>query len=251
MNELRCDYGEGRGWALLTLDRPQALNALSAALRDRLRETLAELAREQRLCAVIITGAGERAFTAGADIGEMAAVDPGNVDRFVRHGQELMNAIEALPAPVIAAVNGYALGGGCELALACDLILASETAVFGLPEVDLGILPGWGGTQRLPRRVGAGRARELIFTGRRLTAAEALAIGLADAVFPPGQLLDEARALAERLAAKSPAALRAAKSALRAAAIRPDYDAERAAFVAAFATEERQAAMQVFLSRKK
>jgi enoyl-CoA hydratase len=251
MAELHCEYGEGRGWALVTIDRPQALNAMNAALRDRLREMLAELAREPRLGAVILTGAGERAFTAGADIAEMAATDAGTVDRFVRDGQELMNAVEALPAPVIAAVNGYALGGGCELALACDLILASETAVFGLPEVDLGILPGWGGTQRLPRRVGAGRARELIFTGRRVTAAEALSIGLADAVFPPAQLVEEARALAGRLAAKSPAALRAAKSALRAAALRPDYDAERAAFVAAFATEERQAAMQAFLSRKK
>jgi enoyl-CoA hydratase len=251
MDELRCEYGEGRGWALLTLDRPQALNALNTALRDRLRETLAELAGEPRLCAVVITGAGERAFTAGADISEMSGVAPDAADRFARHGQELMNAVEALPAPVIAAVNGYALGGGCELALACDLILASEKAVFGLPEVDLAILPGWGGTQRLPRRVGIGRARELIYTGRRINAAEALAIGLADAVYPPERLLDEARTLAARLASKSPAALRGAKAALRAAVSRPDDDAERAAFVAAFATEERQAAMQAFLSRKK
>src|SRR5262245_22931857 len=250
MDELRCEYGDARGWALLTIDRPQALNALNTALRDRLRETLAELAAEPRLCAVVITGAGERAFTAGADISEMAGVAPDAADRFARHGQELMNAVEALPAPVIAAVNGYALGGGCELALACDLILASETAVFGLPEVDLGILPGWGGTQRLPRRVGIGRARELIYTGSRVNAAEALAIGLADAVYAPDRLLEEARSLAARLASKSPAALRGAKAALR-AAVRSDDDAERAAFVAAFATEERQSAMHAFLSRKK
>jgi enoyl-CoA hydratase len=200
--------------ATVTLNRPEALNAFDEVQLAALLEALAALRHDPEVRCVILTGAGERAFAAGADIKRMLAM--GETDRveFGRLGQRVGLAIEGLPQPVIAAVNGFAFGGGCEIALACDIRLASEKALFAQPEVMLGIPPGWGGSQRLPRVVGLGLAAELIFTGRRVDAAEALRIGLVNAVHPPDRLLPEAVALAEKIAANSPRAVRAAKAAL-------------------------------------
>jgi enoyl-CoA hydratase len=246
------------GRALVTINRPEVLNALNAATLAELQRVAEELEGDGGVRAVVITGAAgtgrSQAFVAGADIAELVDLDAAGAARFGALGQETMARIEGLGKPVIAAVNGYALGGGCELALACDLIFAAETARFGLPEVNLGILPGWGGTQRLPGRVGIGKAKEMLFSGAPIDAAKALRFGLADRVYPDSALLSEALAFADQLATKSPAALRHAKSALQ-GGIGLDRAAgcalELREFAAAFATAERKAAMKAFLERKK
>jgi enoyl-CoA hydratase len=215
-----------------------------------LKDALLDAERDVSCRSVILSGAGERAFTAGADLREMARSTSGEVGRFLALGQEVAFALERCSRPVIAALNGFALGGGCEMALACDFILASETAEIGLPEVHVGILPGWGGTQRLPRRIGLGRAREMILTGRRVPSAEALAIGLFDEVHLPDGLLPAARALAARLSELSPAALAAAKRAVNSAgdlSLQDGCALEAELFVQLFDTEERRAAMQRFV----
>src|SRR5688572_13566667 len=171
------------GIYLLTVNRPKALNALNAATLDDIASALKVVAMDEKARVLLVTGAGEKAFVAGADIAEMkdATIEEGRA--FSEQGMQVMHALEALPVPVIALVNGYALGGGCELALACDWILAAENAVFGQPEVNLGILPGFGGTQRLPRRIGSARALEMLPTARQVKAADALAMALAAHIF--------------------------------------------------------------------
>ena len=200
--------------ATITVNRTEALNAFNEAQLEALLARLREVRDDRRLRALIVTGAGDRAFIAGADIKEMQGQTPLGAKAFAELGQAACAAIERLPQPTIAAVNGFALGGGCEIALACDIRLTAEGAVLGQPEVGLGILPGWGGTQRLPRLVGAGIAKELIFTGRRVGAAEALRIGLVNAVYPAGELLPRARELAGAIAAQGPLAVRHAKAAV-------------------------------------
>ncbi|MEW6723895.1 MAG: enoyl-CoA hydratase-related protein [Bacillota bacterium] len=202
------------GIAELTIDRPEALNALNQQVLEELASTLAGLADDPDLRCLIITGAG-RAFVAGADIAAMAEMTQEEAEAFSRLGSSTFTAVEQLPVPVIAAVNGYALGGGCELALACDFRYASEKARFGQPEVGLGIIPGFGGTQRLPRLIGAGPARELIYTGEMIGADRAKEIGMVNAVFPTEELLEQTRAAARKIAAKGPLAVRAAKEAIR------------------------------------
>jgi enoyl-CoA hydratase len=239
-------------WVEVTFNRPQVLNALNRAALLQLHRTIDELGADPDCRAVILTGAGERAFSAGADVAEMCDLSGDEVNRFAALGQEVAFAIERCPKPVIAAVNGFALGGGCEVALACDLIFAADTAQIGLPELTLGILPGWGGTQRLPRRVGIGRAREIIYTGRRVAAEEALRIGLVDRTVPRELLLQESCAVASYLATLSPPAVAAAKEALRAAASTSLVEGcgrEAELFVQTFATEERPTAMGKFLKR--
>ena len=194
--------------ALLTLNRPQSLNALDSSLLHDLRQALTQLADDRDVRAVILTGAGEKAFAAGADIREFSGLSPSGMQAYARQGQETFAAIEQLPKPVIAAVNGFALGGGCELALACSVRLAAETARLGQPEVNLGLIPGFGGTQRLPRLIGKGRALDLLLTGRQIDAHEAHRIGLVDRVVAPAALLNEARELARMLAAKPPLAVK-------------------------------------------
>jgi len=198
----------------ITIDRQSKLNALNGAVLDELRRVSLEARHDAGVRAVILTGAGEKAFVAGADIAELAALTPAGAAEYAQRGQHVLDLIEHLGKPVIAAVNGYALGGGCELAMACTLRVASETAQFGQPEVDLGLIPGFGGTQRLSRLVGRSKALDLILTGRRVKAAEALAIGLADRVVPGASLMDEARALARTLASKAPLAVRYALQAV-------------------------------------
>lgn len=198
---------------VLTITRPEALNALNSQVLQELEQTLVELKGlfPSKLRGLILTGAGEKSFVAGADIAEMAALTPSEGLAFGQRGQRILRMFETLPFPVIAAVNGFALGGGLELALSCDFIYASENAKLGLPEVNLGLIPGFGGTVRLARVVGVNRARELIFSAQMLTAADALAMGLVNKVVPRVDLLATARTTMDAILAKGPLAVSAAK----------------------------------------
>jgi enoyl-CoA hydratase len=195
--------------ALVTVDRQDAMNALDVATLTQLRDRLRQLANDESVRAVILTGAGEKAFVAGADIKYMSGLDVDAAKAWGALGHEAGRLLETMPKPSIAAINGFALGGGCELALACDIRYAATTAKLGQPEVNLGIVPGWGGTQRLARVCGVGVAKDMIFTGRLVAADEAMRIGLVNAVHDP--VLEKSRETARALAAKSPIALRAMK----------------------------------------
>lgn len=236
----------------LTVNRPEVLNALDRATLEALRGVIDEAATGTLRC-IIVSGAGDRAFVAGADIAAMAPMTRAQAAEFARLGQAAFAALERLPMPTIAAVNGFALGGGCELALACDFIYATDKAKFGQPEVKLGILPGFGGTQRLPRRVGLGMARELIYTGRTIGAQEALRIGLVNAVVPRPELQERTRAVAAAIAACGPSAIAAAKRVIRDGADRDLSDAielEARAFCARFESAEQREGMSAFLERR-
>ena len=237
----------------LTLDRPEALNALNQQVLDDLSAALDGVDLATVRC-IIFTGAGEKAFAAGADIAAMADMGPESAAAFSRHGNEVFRRIETFPCPTIAAVNGYALGGGCELSMACDIRLCSENALFGQPEVTLGITPGFGGTQRLMRLIGMGRAKELIFSARTVKAPEALAIGLVNAVYPAEELLPAARKLAARIARNAPIAVRACKAAMNEGidlGMDEALDAEVREFSGCFATEDQKRGMQAFLNKQK
>ena len=239
--------------ALITLDRPERLNTLSPEMLDGLAARLAEVEADEGVGAAVVTGAGDKAFSAGADVSLVREASPLQAREFAARGHRTLDRIEALPMPVIAAVNGYALGGGCELALACDVRLASDRAQLGLPEVTLGIFPGWGGTQRMPRLIGPGRAKELIFTGRRVGAEEALALGLVDRVHPHDELLDAALELAGEMAAKPGWALAAAKAMINRAG-----DGDQAGnlareldlFSLTFDTEDQREGMAAFFEKR-
>src|SRR5438105_2721189 len=196
------------GVATLTVNRPKVLNALNAPTLDELRRAALELAHDDAVGAVVLTGAGEKSFIAGADINELAVQTPTSGREHALRGQHVFDLIENLGKPVIAAINGYALGGGCELAMACTLRIAADTAKIGQPEINLGILPGYAGTQRLARLVGKGKAMELILTGAQISADEAERIGLVNRVVPAASLLTDARALATDLAQHAPVAMR-------------------------------------------
>jgi enoyl-CoA hydratase len=198
----------------VTIDRQAKLNALNGAVLDELRRAVLDARHDAGIHAVILTGAGAKSFVAGADIGELAALAPADAVEYARRGQHVFDLIEQLGKPVIAAVNGYALGGGCELAMACTFRVAADTALFGQPEIDLGLIPGFAGTQRLARLVGRAAALDLILTGRKVKAADAHAMGLVDRVVPAAALMDESRALARTLAAKAPLAVRCALQAV-------------------------------------
>jgi enoyl-CoA hydratase len=199
--------------ATITVNRPEALNALNSNLLEDLLATLTDLGRDRSVGVVVLTGAGDRAFIAGADIKEMAEKTPMQAREWAELGQDVAHALETMRKPTIAAVNGYALGGGCEMALACDVRLASENAQFGQPEINLGIIPGWGASQRLARATNIGYAKELILTGRMVDAAEALEKGLVQHVYPPDELMPAAWEMAQQMASKSPVALYYAKEA--------------------------------------
>ncbi|MEH7178544.1 enoyl-CoA hydratase [Neobacillus vireti] len=202
------------GITLITLNRPEAANALSVQMLEELQDAILTCKFDRTVRCIVITGAGEKAFCAGADLKERAGMDPIKVRKTVSLIRGNNNELEALPQPVIAAVNGVALGGGTELALACDIRIASETAKFGLTETSLGIIPGAGGTQRLPRLVGKGRAKELIFTARRIDAREALEIGLVEYMVPSGQLIEKALEIASQIVKNGPIAIAQAKFAI-------------------------------------
>jgi enoyl-CoA hydratase len=202
------------GIATLTFNRPKALNALNRALLAEMIDALDGIEADESIRVLVLTGAGDRAFVAGADITELATFNALEAKHFARQGQTAINRLQLLSIPVIAAVNGFALGGGSEIALACDFIYASETATFGLPEITLGIIPGFGGTQRLPRLVGANRAKEMIFTGKMVPAAEAAEMGLVNCVCKPDALMESVIKTAKIIAAKGKVSLRAAKQAI-------------------------------------
>jgi enoyl-CoA hydratase len=203
--------------ATVTVNRPDKLNALDAAAKSELLELFLSIAKDPAVDVVILTGAGEKSFVAGTDIGELAALDADTGREYSAGGQAVFDAIEGLGKPVIAAVNGYALGGGCELALACHIRIAAENAKFGQPEVNLGIIPGYGGTQRLARLVGRGRAIEMILTGNQIGAMEALGWGLVTKVVPAAVLKEEARAMARTIQGKGQVAVHLALKAVQAA----------------------------------
>jgi enoyl-CoA hydratase len=239
--------------ATVTISRPAVLNALDEQTLRELGAVLAALGESPIVRCVILTGAGEKAFVAGADIGGMSALGPRQARAFAELGHEIGDAIESLPVPVIAAVNGFALGGGCELALACDFIYAARNARFGQPEVNLGVIPGFGGTQRLPRRVGVARARELIYTGAIIGADEALRIGLVNAVVEPADLMPRVHAVADLIAAKAPLAIADAKRAMRHGADLPlaeAHELERQLFAGLFATDDQKEGMRAFVEKR-
>jgi enoyl-CoA hydratase len=237
--------------AIVTVDRQDALNALDVATLTELRDRLRELAADDDVRVVILTGAGEKAFVAGADIKYMSGLDVDEAKAWGALGHEAGRLLETMPAPTIAAVNGFALGGGCELALACDIRYAATNAKLGQPEVNLGIIPGWGGTQRLARVCGLGVAKELIFTGRVVDAEEALRIGLVNAVHDP--VLEKARETAALLASKSPIALRLMKE-LANRALGGDHaanlEAEGDTFGELFSSEDAREGLTAFVEKR-
>lgn len=237
---------------LLTLHRPDAMNALNREILERLLVGLGEIANDPDTNAVVVTGAG-RAFCAGADIEEMRTLGPLEAERFSRLGHEVGAALEALAVPTLAAVNGYALGGGCELACACDWIYASNKARFGQPEVNLGLIPGFGGTSRLLRRVGVGWARELVLTGETIRADVAQQIGLANRLFEPDELLPASLRAGESIASKGPVAVRLAKRVMlqgQDADVGVAHILEQHAFGLVFASEDRVEGMEAFLEKR-
>lgn len=239
--------------AVLTINRPKALNALNSAVLDEINETLDAIDLDT-VRALIITGAGEKSFVAGADIGEMSTLTKAEGEAFGKKGNDIFRKIETLPIPVIAAVNGFALGGGCEISMACDIRICSENAVFGQPEVGLGITPGFGGTQRLARTVGIGMAKQLIFTARNIKAPEALRIGLVNAVYPLEELMPAAKKMAGIIAANAPIAVRNCKKAIN-DGLQTDIDnalvIEEKLFGDCFETEDQKYGMAFFLDRNK
>jgi enoyl-CoA hydratase len=232
--------------AVVTVDRPEALNALDLETLGELRDRLRELAGDESVRAVVLTGAGERAFVAGADIKYMRGLGPRQAREWGALGHEAGRLLEEMPKPTIAAINGFALGGGCELALACDLRYASGRARLGQPEIDLGIVPGWGGTQRLARVCGLGVAKELILSGRQVGAEEALRLGLVNGVADP--VLEHALQVARALAEKSPLALAVAKRLLNLSPGALAREAEE--FGALFASEDAQEGLAAFAEKR-
>ena len=240
--------------ALLTIQRPQRLNALDARTLDELRQAFLAFQHDDQLRCVIVTGAGDKAFVAGADINELAQDTPESARRRALAGQQVFDLIEQLGKPVIAAVNGFALGGGCELAMACTFRVASDTARFGQPEINLGIIPGFAGTQRLARLVGKTRAMEMILTGAAITAQDALAIGLVNRVVPAADLMTEARALAAELSTKAPIAMRHAMDAINRGsemAFADGCQLEAALFGMVTTTEDMREGTRAFLEKRK
>lgn len=238
--------------ALVTIDRPEALNALNSTVIAELEQVVTVLENDSTVRAMILTGEG-RSFVAGADIGEQYPLDLDGGRRWGQRGSALFRRMERLEFPTIAAVNGFALGGGCELAMSCDIILASEKAKFGQPEVGLGITPGFSGTQRLPRRVGVAKAKELIFSGRMVKADEAERIGLVNAVYTPEALLDGAMEMARSFAKNAPIAVKYAKACID-RGMQTDIDSgiacENELFAMCFATADQKEGMGAFLEKR-
>ena len=246
-------YEEDGMTALLTINRPKALNALNSQVLDELDKTLDSI-DTNKIRALIITGAGEKSFVAGADIGEMSSLTKKEGEAFGKKGNDVFRKLETFPIPVIAAINGFALGGGCEISMSCDIRICSDNAIFGQPEVGLGITPGFGGTQRLARIVGPGMAKQMIYTGKNINAEEALRIKLVNAVYPQSELLNEAKKLAETIARQAPIAVRNSKKAIN-DGLQVDMDKaiviEEKLFGDCFETEDQRAGMGNFLEKDK
>jgi enoyl-CoA hydratase len=241
------------GIAILKINRPEKLNSLNSKALLELDAALDMIDKDSEIKAVILTGSGDRAFIAGADIAEMKDKSEEEGKKFAEMGHRITAKLEAMRKPVIAAVNGYALGGGCELAIACDIIIASENAVFGQPEVTLGICPGWGATQRLARWIRIGKAKELIYTGDRIDANEAEKLGLVNKVVPLEKLMIAAREIANKIASNAPLAVRYAKQAINEGMINASsgFKLEVELFGKCFATEDQKEGMSAYLQKRK
>ena len=237
---------------IITINRPKALNALNSAVLDELDKTLDAVDQEAIRC-LILTGAGEKSFVAGADIGEMSTLTKAEGEAFGKKGNDVFRKLETFPIPVIAAVNGFALGGGCEISMSCDIRICSENAVFGQPEVGLGITPGFGGTQRLARIVGTGKAKEMIYGARNIKAEEAYRIGLVNNVYPAEELMPAAKKLASTIARNAPIAVRNCKRAIN-EGIQVDMDQaiviEEKLFGSCFETCDQKEGMNAFLEKR-
>lgn len=247
-------YEQANGIGYITVNRPKALNALNSATLVELDNLLEEISNDKTTHVVVVTGSGEKAFIAGADITEMERLSAIEGRDIARLGQSIFNKLENLPQPVIAAINGFALGGGCELAMACDIRIATENAKFGQPEVSLGIPPGFGGTQRLARLVGKGRALQLLFTGELIDAQEAYRIGLVNKVVSAGELMTVAKAISETIKGRAQIAVQLCKSAVNKGLDSPlsvglAYEAE--VFGLCFATEDQKEGMAAFTGKRK
>jgi len=243
-----------QGITVVTINRPKSLNALNSATLDEMKQLFDILAKDEATKIVIITGGGESAFVAGADIVEMQKLNVIESRNFSRLGQAVFSAIENLPQIVIAAVNGYALGGGCELAMACDIRIASSKAVFGQPEVSLGIIPGFGGTQRLAQLVGKGRAKEIICTTNMLKVEEAYRIGLVNAMVEPNELMETAKVMANKIISKAPIAVQLAKDAINRGfdmSLQAGLAYEADNFGICFATADQKEGMKAYLEKSK
>ncbi len=254
MEYIELEHQDESGIATITFNRPKALNALNSATLNELAETLTIVAEDENIRVLILTGAGAKAFIAGADIAEIQSLSPLAAKNFAGLGQTVIDRLQRLPIPAIAAVNGYALGGGCEMALACDFIFASETATFGLPEIGLGIIPGFGGTQRLPRLIGSNMAKEMIYTGKMLNATEAKEIGLVNRCFPADQLIPETLAVAKTISQKGRASLQAAKEVIGAGLhvdLQTGLALERDAFGLCLASSDAKEGTTAFLEKRK
>ncbi len=246
------DYEVKGNYAVITINREKALNALNSEVLEDLDKVLDGIDPDT-VRAVVLTGAGEKSFVAGADIGEMSTLTKAEGEAFGKKGNDIFRKLETCPIPFIAAINGFALGGGCEIAMSCDIRIASENAMFGQPEVGLGITPGFGGTQRLARLVGPGMAKQLIYTARNIKADEALRIGLVNAVYPAEELLAEAEKLAGMIAGNAPIAVRACKKAINEGLELPMDEAialEEKLFGSCFESEDQKEGMANFLRKK-
>ena len=251
MNTIKYEITENK-IAIVTISRPEALNALNTQVIEELEQTLDMIEKNSDLSAMILTGEG-RSFVAGADIGEQYPLDLSQGRKWGQRGSALLRRIEKLEIPTVAAVNGFALGGGCEIAMACDIILASEKAKFGQPEVGLGITPGFSGTQRLPRRVGAAMAKELIFSGKMISAVEAERIGLANHVYPADELMDKAMEMAESFAKNAQIAVRYSKACIdrgMETGVDEGIAMENELFAMCFATGDQKEGMKAFLEKR-
>ena len=240
--------------AIATINRPKALNALNSQVLEDLNELVDLVNADEEIRALVLTGAGEKAFVAGADIGEMSTLTKAEGEAFGKKGNDVFRKLETMPIPTIAAINGFALGGGCELSMSCDIRICADTAVFGQPEVGLGITPGFGGTQRLARLVSPGMAKQLIYTARNIKADEALRIGLVNAVYPAEELMAAAEKMAATIAANAPIAVRACKKAIN-EGLDVDMDAalviEEKLFGSCFETADQAEGMGAFLEKRK
>ena len=241
-------------YAVATINRPKALNALNSEVLSDLDELVQTISADADIRALVITGSGEKAFVAGADIGEMSTLTPEEGEAFGKHGNDVFRKLETLPIPTIAAVNGFALGGGCELSMSGDIRICADTAVFGQPEAGLGITPGFGGTQRLARLVGPGMAKQLIYTAKNIKADEAYRIGLVNAVYPLDELMPAAEKMAETIAKNAPIAVRACKKAINEGLEAEMDDAvviEEKLFGSCFKTADQIEGMSAFLEKRK
>jgi enoyl-CoA hydratase len=247
-------YQVENGIATITFNRPKALNALNAALLEEFSQALDEIAADENIRVLILTGAGDKSFVAGADINELATFNSLTAKNFSQNGHAIIAKLQELPIAVLAAVNGFALGGGTEIAIACDFIYASENAKFGQPEINLGLIPGFGGTQRLPRLIGSNLAKELVFTGKMISAAEAEKIGLVNKVLAPDQLMGEVIKTAREIASKGRASLRAAKEAINCGLntdLATGIHIEVEAFGMCYGSSDSQEGTSAFLEKRK